>query len=74
MNYLLGPLLNLLAKALAMAGIYLAGQRAGSLKAANRSHKRAAKLRRKADEIDDEIAASADSHIRDILRSGADPD
>ena len=74
MKLLFGPLFNLIAKALALAGIYLAGQRAGSQKAALKSHRKALKLRKKADEIDAEIAASSDADIRRQLLDGADPD
>ena len=66
---ILGPLIQALGKLLAMGGIYLAGNRAGSLKAANKSHARAQKLRKKADDIDDEIAHSSDGAVREWLRN-----
>ena len=71
---LLGPIIKALGKLLALGGIYLAGNRAGSLKAANKSMARAAKLRKKADEIDDEVLASDADDVREWLRERADPD
>lgn len=68
---LLDPLVKILGPILKYAGIYLAGQRAGSLKAANKSLKKLEKHRKKADEIEMEIATSSDKSIRDFLRDNA---
>jgi hypothetical protein len=70
----LGPLAKLLGPLLAKLGIYIAGHRAGTLKAANRSMTKAAKLRKKADEIDDEVANISDTDLRERVFRGADPD
>lgn len=74
MNFLLGQVFKLVGKLLAMLGVYVAGHRAGSQKAALKSHRAAAKMRKKADEIDAEIAASSDDDVRRQLHNDADPD
>lgn len=71
-------LLELLAKALgpllAGLGVYIAGHRAGSQKAIIKSKAKADKLRKKADEIDEEIGAESAADFHERVFRGADPD
>ena len=70
----LAAVVKVLGPLLAKLGIFMAGHRAGSMKAKLKSQERSAKLRKKADEIDSEIRDANLDDVRERLRRDANPD